>query len=269
MKKHNVLETSFNPCIPYNDNIISTLENLKAKKIPNEIKEHSYLKTNIYLDTFLRNISPQALNKINECNKYSLETIPITLNNIDNLYDIIKESNIDMSLDYLTKLYETLKPLDKIEIFLTKFSYPKYISNLEEEISVLKEENTLINNDTSSKKNLTKIVSLETKISNLKEEQSTEGKVINLGATILLKTNNAVTSYLTLSNKAFPQFDITYYLYYQGIKYAINNEFNIFNLGTIANEPLKISFNTLNYFLMPEFILKNNKILAYLNKYHK
>ena len=50
-------------------------------------------------------------------------------------------------------------------------------------------------------------------ISNLKEEQSTEGKVINLGATILLKTNNAVTSYLTLSNKAFPQFDITYYLY--------------------------------------------------------
>ena len=61
----------------------------------------------------------------------------------------------------------------------------------------------------------------------------------------------------------------TYYLYYQGIKYAINNEFNIFNLGTVANKPLKISFNTLNYFLMPEFILKNNKILAYLNKYHK
>ena len=72
-----------------------------------------------------------------------------------------------------------------------------------------------------------------------------------------------------MSNKAFPQFDITYYLYYQGIKYAINNEFNIFNLGTVANETLKVSFNTLNYFLMPEFILKNNKILAYLNKYHK
>ena len=269
MKKHHTLEASFNPYIPYNDNIISTLENLKAKKIPSEIKEHSYLKTDISLDTFSRNISPLALDKINECNKYSLETIPVTLNNIDNLYEIIKESDIDISLDYLTKLYETLKPLDKIEIFLTKFSYPKYISNLEEEISVLKEENTLINNDTSSKKNLTKIVSLENKISDLKEEQSTEGKVINLGATILLKTNNTVTSYLTLSNKAFPQFDITYYLYYQDIKYAINNEFNIFNLGTVANEPLKVSFNTLNYFLMPEFILKNNKILAYLNKYHK
>ena len=104
MKKHNVLETSFNPYIPYNDNIISTLENLKAKKIPSEIKEHSYLKTNISLDTFLRNISQQALNKINECNKYSLETIPITLNNIDNLYDIIKESDIDMLTDSCMKV---------------------------------------------------------------------------------------------------------------------------------------------------------------------
>lgn len=178
------------------------------------------------------------------------ETLPITTRELkkDELQlfkDVMTHTSkrrefIDRPLSYYESMYDNLK--EHIKIVITEINFKEYITNLNnnlnKNIELLKElqdkeENNLVNNQKKHNNQVTElnktISSIEKQLVNIKSYQQKYGDKTILGGMLFILYGNEVTSVFGGNYEELMSFYSGYTLNYEGIKYAVKNNYQKYN----------------------------------------
>ncbi len=155
---------------------------------------------------------------------------------------------IDRPLSYYENMWDNLG--DMMKIYVAEINFSKYINNLEEELSIIKDnlndrinkyENNLLKMNEkkylqSNKSDEDTITRLNNQIKKQKELKEEFGEIKPLGAIMFLIQGNEVLSLFGGSLKELMQFQSAYTLHFEGIKLAVNNHYKKYNFYGITGD---------------------------------
>ena len=259
-----------------NKNIDQVMEQMESKT-------RQILRKNEKCGITTREISKEELHIFKDIMKHTSdrrEFVDRPMSYYENMWDTLHESNIlkimIAEIDFKSYEKNTLKELEEVKKELEDRTYKK-------ENNILKMNEKKYNQHQEKDKQTIK--RLEKQLEKIKEYQKKYKDKVILGGILFLIYKNEVLSLYGGSMKELMQFQSAYTLHFEGIKYAVENNYKRYNFYGITGDfreenPLyglylfKKSFGGKVVELIGEFDLIINKPLYYLYKtafacYHK
>ena len=205
-------------------------------------------------DTLLKTVSTMAKRSINKAIKEGITVKEIDIFNDEDaaIFDSINKSTEDR-INFQIRTSEYFRNLktalgDKLHLMVSYLDCDSLISKLNKEIEVFNSEKTKLTEKLESgkvnpEKTMNKIARIDesiafnndkiAKISSLKEEH---GKIIYLSCASFIETKQDLIYFTGGMKKEFSRFNGSYLVMYTMIKYAIRNNFKIFNFFGTSKE---------------------------------
>ena len=205
-------------------------------------------------DTLLKTVSTMAKRSINKAIKEGITVKEIDIFNDEDaaIFDSINKSTEDR-INFQIRTSEYFRNLktalgDKLHLMVSYLDCDSLISKLNKEIEDFNSEKTKLTEKLESgkvnpEKTMNKIARIDesiafnndkiAKISSLKEEH---GKIIYLSCASFIETKQDLIYFTGGMKKEFSRFNGSYLVMYTMIKYAIRNNFKIFNFFGTSKE---------------------------------
>lgn len=242
--KGNIIEDGID-----NSKIVENIKRLGFKKVPQSNEEQvSFMYAldieNKTEDEIFKNMQQTTRNIIRKTMKHGIEIKELTLDEIDEFYNIMIETGKRKgfsirSLDYHKNMYKEFSKKDEIKFLVSKLNLDKNIEILEKEKA---EQITKRNSLSESKSNDGKrkaldeaINGIDKKINQAKELKEKHGNIITLSGSMFILTKPEVI-YLSSGNyEEFLMYNSQYLIQWEMIKYAINNGYKRYNFYGIPS----------------------------------
>lgn len=256
------------------------------------------------LDEILEKMESKTRQILRKNEKSGIEVREIEKEEIPLFKDIMQHTSdrrefVDRPLKYYENMWECLHKSGILKIMIAEINFDKYKKNTKKELEeikkeledrIYKKENNLLKMNEkkfNQKKKLDEeaINRLEKQLEKIEEYKKQYGKTTTLGGILFLVYGNEVLSLYGGSEEKLMQFQSAYSVHFEGIKYAVENNYERYNFYGITGDfreenPLyglylfKKSFGGTVVELIGEFDLIINKPLYYLykgsyNLYHK
>lgn len=237
------------------------------------------------IDDAVKNMRSGVRYGINNSRKNSLEIIDASIDDLDEFKNLMKHTAerrgfVDRPLSYYKNMYSILKKDNLVKVLLVKINFRDFLNNTLNSIEEL-EKKINENKDNSHKQKQVKefaseVESLKKRVSSLEEMIKNYGdsKIIAGGWYMLY--GREVVYLFGASYKEFMKYNSQYYLQYEMIKYAIENNYSAFNFygidGNFSKDSLgyglfdfKRGFNACVHELVGEFdlIIDKNRYKLY------
>ena len=270
--------------IEYNNNysIIDNLLSCGYKKLKNNLYfEALQPRFNVIIplkEFDINKVNKNTRNKINKGIRKGLYLEKGGLEDIDNIYDLIKNKR-NKNVNYYKDLYNVFITTKAIDIFKVKINFKKYLLNAqltyEKEINKNNYLNKLIITNNNSKTINKKMNSDKTLLS-YKKDINEASKFINtnedpiLATAFVIKYKNRVTIYISGFNKKYKRYAANYFLHYALIEYY-KKDYKYMDLNGITGDftkdnpyhglnDFKLNFNPNVYEYIGEFDLPINNM---------
>ena len=263
--------------VTYNKNQIidSTLRGLNFRKLEGSIhfetKLPKYNAVQILKNTNLRTVSKNTRNKINKGLRYGLSLVKGKREDLDVLYNFIKNKK-DYPIYHYYNYYNAFSKNKDIDIFLVKINYEECLINLRNKFE---EENTLnakliekvMKNPTNE--NLKRKLESDNVINTYKDSIAiaTRHLAMNkeeyIAGAITIKYKNRVNILISGYDVQYKRFCPNYFLHYKLIEYY-KNDFDYMDLNGITGDftdtnpykgldEFKLGFNPLTFEYIGEY----------------
>jgi len=263
VKKNKGIFIKINPLITYQQRDINgdMVENgIKNKELVNHLKKLGYIHTGFSINygkdleprwisvLDLKSKTEQQILKdmrgttrwgIQNSYKHGLKLVQIDESRIEEFKKLMNSTGerrgfIDRPLSYYKKMYETFK--DKIKIILVELNTNEYLDNLE-----IQYKDTMEKLNKAKKEGLKKELESQIEaIKNKKEEmikikEENQDTIVVAGG-LFMTFGRQVISLFGASYREFMKFNGQYFLNFEMIKYALNNNYDKFNFYGITGE---------------------------------
>ena len=194
----------------------------------------------------------QILRKNEKC---SIKTREITKDELHLFKDIMQHTSdrrefVDRPLSYYENMWDNLHKSGILKILVAEIDFNAYKKNTYEELEVnkvelnerinKKEKNILKMNDKkyeqSNKQNKEAIERLENQLEKIDELIEEHGEKTLLGGILFLIYGNEVLSLYGGSDAKLMQFQSAYTIHFEGIKYAVENNYDKYNFYGITGD---------------------------------
>jgi lipid II:glycine glycyltransferase (peptidoglycan interpeptide bridge formation enzyme) len=189
---------------------------------------------------------------------------------------------IDRPLSYYKNMYKAFSKDDNIKILLVELNVKEYLENLDKQLSDLtsKIENARVKADSAKAKRSLKEfekqeINLRKRIDNLKQIKTEKGDIIVVAGGLFMTYGTQVISLFGASYREYMKFNGQYFLNFEMIKYAVENNYKKYNFLGITGEfnedspmyglfDFKRGFNSDVVELIGEFNKVTNKFYYYI-----
>ncbi len=207
------------------------------------------------LDDIMKDMESKTRQIIRKNERCGIHTREIKRDEIKIFKDIMKHTSdrrefIDRPLSYYENMWDSLHESGILKIKIAEIDFTEYEKNTNEELSEIeknlkdriykKEKNILKMNDKkyeqSNKKDQESIKRLNKQLEKIKEYKKEYGNKTILGGILFLIYGNEVLSLLGGSLAKLMQFQSAYTLHFEGIKYAVENNYERYNFYGITGD---------------------------------
>lgn len=207
------------------------------------------------LDDIMKDMESKTRQIIRKNERCGIKTREIKRDEIKIFKDIMKHTSdrrefIDRPLSYYENMWDSLHDDGILKIMIAEIDFNEYEKNTKEELSEIKknlkdrtykkEHNILKMNDKkyeqSNKKDKNDIDRLKKQLEKIKDYKKQYGDKTILGGILFLIYGNEVLSLLGGSLAKLMQFQSAYTLHFEGIKYAVENNYNRYNFYGITGD---------------------------------
>lgn len=250
---------------------------------------NAILKLTASNDKLYKNLSKQTRNKISKAERYGIEIIEGTEEDIKVLYEFIKRKH-NRSLKYYKNMLKEFN--DNANIYLAKINTGSYIAQIkaayEKELLVNDEYNNKLQELSRKGKDVSHIINkkmesdkqLSIYQSNLVKASNFFSKYpdgIIIGGALIIKHKNEINLIIEGFDQKYKDFNSNYLLKWELIKKYNQEEFNYFNLNGIVGEfkeknkysglnEMKLGYNASAIEYIGEFDLVINKTVYNIYK---
>lgn len=217
---------------------------------------------NTTVDEVMKNMDSKTRQILRKNERNKIRVREIGYDEIDKFKDIMQHTGdrrdfIDRGLEYYQNMYKYLHDDGILKIMIAEINTKELIDEYEKEINTIRKDREtrekLYKKDPSKmneKKYIQKqkdcdreIERIEKNKKHIKELQDKYGDVITLGGILFLIHGNEVLSLVGGSYKEFMEFQSAYTVHFEGLKYAIENNYDRYNFYGItgvfdSNNPL-------------------------------
>lgn len=242
----NIVEDGVN-----NENIITTLNNLGFKKVPQS--KHEQVSWMFSLDLegkseedILKEMKPNTRNIIKKAEKIGIQIKELAFNDLPKFNNIIKSTGlrrdfIPREKEYYEDMYNLFHPKNEVKYYITELNLNDYVEVLTKEKEE-KEQKLQTKNIKKTRKDelLKDIKILEAKINDAKDiKNKTNSDIITLSGSMFMLIEPEII-YLSSGNyEEYLKFNSQYLLQWELIKYGIRNGFkkhNFYGIPENINE---------------------------------
>lgn len=238
-----------NKVISYNSNrtIENTLIELNSRKLEGnkhfETKIPRYNAIQILKNTTFRSLNKNVRNKINKGIKNGMTLEKGTREDIEILYNFIKNKK-KYPITHYMNYYNAFSKKDAIDILLVKIDFEQCLINLREQYERENLKNISITEKTMknpSNANLKRKLQSDNLLSTLNENIAmttkylAENKTTYIAGAITIKYQNRINILISGYDKTFKQLCPNYFLHYSLIKYY-QNEYDFMDLNGITGD---------------------------------
>lgn len=207
------------------------------------------------LDDIMKDMESKTRQIIRKNERCGIKTREIKRDEIKIFKDIMKHTSdrrefIDRPLSYYENMWDSLHDDGILKIMIAEIDFNEYEKNTKEELSEIKknlkdrtykkEHNILKMNDKkyeqSNKKDKNDIDRLKKQLEKIKDYKKQYGDKTILGGILFLIYGNEVLSLLGGSLAKLMQFQSAYTLHFEGIKYAVENNYQRYNFYGITGD---------------------------------
>lgn len=207
------------------------------------------------LDDIMKDMESKTRQIIRKNERCGIKTREIKRDEIKIFKDIMKHTSdrrefIDRPLSYYENMWDNLHDDGILKIMIAEIDFNEYEKNTKEELSEIKknlkdrtykkEHNILKMNDKkyeqSNKKDKNDIDRLKKQLEKIKDYKKQYGDKTILGGILFLIYGNEVLSLLGGSLAKLMQFQSAYTLHFEGIKYAVENNYQRYNFYGITGD---------------------------------
>lgn len=217
---------------------------------------------NTTVDEVMKNMDSKTRQILRKNERNKIRVREIGYDEIDKFKDIMQHTGdrrdfIDRGLEYYQNMYKYLHDDGILKIMIAEINTKELIDEYKKEINTIRKDREtrekLYKKDPSKmneKKYIQKqkdcdreIERIEKNKKHIKELQDRYGDVITLGGILFLIHGNEVLSLVGGSYKEFMEFQSAYTVHFEGLKYAIENNYDRYNFYGItgvfdSNNPL-------------------------------
>lgn len=237
------------------------------------------------IDDAVKNMRSGVRYGINNSRKNSLEIIDASIDDLDEFKNLMKHTAerrgfVDRPLSYYKNMYSILKKDNLVKVLLVKINFRDFLNNTLNNIKDLEEK---INENKDNAHKQKQVKEFESEIDSLKKRTSSlEEMIKNYGDSKIIAGGwymlygREVVYLFGASYKEFMKYNSQYYLQYEMIKYAIENNYSDFNFygidGNFSKDSpgyglfdFKRGFNACVHELVGEFdlIIDKNRYKLY------
>ncbi len=207
------------------------------------------------LDDIMKDMESKTRQILRKNERSAITTREITRNELPIFKDIMKHTSdrrefIDRPLSYYEHMWDTLHDDGILKILIAEIDFKQYEENTNNEIETIKSElknriykkehNILKMNDKkyeqSNNKDNEEIKRLEKQLKKIKEYRKQYNDKEVLGGILFLIYGNEVLSLYGGSDAKLMQFQSAYTVHFEGIKYAIENNYDRYNFYGITGD---------------------------------
>ena len=230
-----------------NKNIENILSSLNFRRLEGnkhfETKIPKYNAIQILKQTNLKTISKHTRNKINKSIKNGLTLEKGNREDIEILYDFIKNKK-NYSINHYFNYYNAFSKKYAIDIFLVKINFEECLINLREKYEKeLKKNNDLVNKVmiNPSQENLRRKLASDNALNTYNENITkttkclSENKTMYIAGAITIKYQNRVYILISGFNQSFKSYCPNYFLHYMLIEYY-KRDFDFIDLNGITGD---------------------------------
>lgn len=285
--KKNISFIKINPDIAIGeikDNKIEYNQNAIIKETLNDL-DFVYIGDNLLFETmqprfnaiislknyFFDNLSKPTRNKIRKGEKKGLSLLKVDRDNIDIIYNFIKNKK-NKDINYYKNCYNIFSKTDQIDLFLVKIDFEKALINCQETYEQEEEKNNALkklltsNPSEDNIKNKMNSDIVLTKIKNdiIKATQDlSQGKEKFIAGAITIKYQNRIYILISGYDKKYNRYSPNYYLHHYLCEYYKNN-YDFIDLNGITGDFSKNNpYHGLNQFKLGF----KPKIFEYIGEY--
>ena len=207
------------------------------------------------LDDIMKDMESKTRQILRKNEKCGITTREITRDELPLFKDIMQHTSdrrefVDRPLSYYEGMWDSLHDSGILKILLAEINFNEYKKNTEEELlqnknelsdRINKKENNLLkmNNkkyEQSNKQNQEAIIRLEKQLEKIEELKQEHGEKALLGGILFLIYGNEVLSLYGGSTAKLMQFQSAYTIHFEGVKLAIEKNYNKYNFYGITGD---------------------------------
>jgi len=173
--------------------------------------------------------------------KHGLKLVEIKEDRIEEYKKLMEHTGerrgfIDRPISYYKKMYEEFSKDDKIKILLVELNKDEYIENLKKQYSDTKKKFESAKKEGLKKELQSQLDAISNKIKEIEKIEVEKGKNIVVAGGLFMTFGRQVISLFGASYREYMKFNGQYFLNFEMIKYAINNNYDKFNFFGITGE---------------------------------
>lgn len=263
--------------VTYNKNqlIDSTLRGLNFRKLEGNIRFETklpkYNAVQILKNTNLRTVSKNTRNKVNKGIKNGLSLIKGKRNDLDILYNFVKNKK-EHPIYHYYNYYNAFSKNKDIDIFLVKINYEECLINLREKFEIENAKNALLIEKVMknpSNENLKRKLDSDAVLNTYKDSIAVatrhlaNNKEEYIAGAITIKFKNRINILISGYDLQYKRFCPNYFLHYKLIEYY-KNDFDFMDLNGITGDftdtnpykgldEFKLGFNPLTFEYIGEY----------------
>ncbi len=203
------------------------------------------------IDDILNDMSHDVKEIIQNNEKYGIHVREINEEELLLFKEILLKSNnkskfVDYPFSYYKEMWDSMHKDGILKILLAYIDFDEYLENIIKEKEKFEEELSLEMDDSALRE-------FDKKIEQIKQYQYDYGHKLNLGVNLLLIYGNEVLSFIEGNLEQFMNFNSTYSLNFEGIKYAIDNGYKRYNFNEIMGDFSKDNLVNDSYLFKKQF----------------
>lgn len=177
---------------------------------------------------------------------------------------------IDRPITYYQKMYECFSKSDNIKVMLVELNKEEYLTNLSKQYEETENKLKIVKKEGARKELTSQLEAIRKKIEDISKIEVKDNKNIVVAGGLFMTFGRQVISLFGASYREYMKFNGQYFLNFEMIKYAIRNNYDVFNFFGITGEfdesskmyglfNFKRGFNANVVELIGEFNLITNK----------
>ncbi len=192
-------------------------------------------------EEILKQMRPTTRNGILNAYKHGLKLIEIDKTRLSEFKHLMEHTGerrgfIDRSLSYYENMYQSFYKDDLIKIMLVELNTREYIEQLEMQYKTTEEKLAKAKKEGFKKELQSQLDAVNKKTEDIKNIQKEHGEVITVAGGLFMMFGTQVLSLFGASYREFMHLNGQYFLNFEMIKYAIQNNFQKFNFYGITGE---------------------------------
>lgn len=192
-------------------------------------------------EEIFNDFKPNTRNIIRKAIKYGITTRELEYDELDIFKELVTSSGElknfkSAPLSYYQKMYNLFHPLKQIKFLVAEIHIPTYIDVLNDEVKDYQKKiaNLKDNADSKRKEYETQISNLNKKIEETKEKFSEDAEKMILAGGMFINYGTEIVYVFSGTSSYYRNFQAQYLVQWDMIKFAINNNYKVYNFYGIS-----------------------------------